>query len=275
MTSSEARSTALEPVYQFRFQEQDVRATRLEDGSTWFVAKDVCAVLGISDHHQAVGGLDEEERGRYIVPTPSSRQEMVIISEPGLYKLIFKSRKPEAKAFTRWVTSEVLPTLRKTGSYTMPEAKTSSPAPTVATPKFAKEISQLHRDFVRTAKTFGLSPEQAALSASQAVRKLYGVDFIELLAVPGIKSPSQERHLTPTQIGEPQGLSGRQVNEFLARQGFQYRDDHGNWKPTTHGKPYAVLVDTTKRHRNGTPVQQLRWLGTITDKLYLGDDSIF
>lgn len=99
------------------FEDDLVRVHQDENGDPWFVAKDVCRVLGITDHHQAADGLDEDERGRYIIPTPSGEQAMTIVSESGLYSLIFRSRKPEAKAFRKWVTSEVLPSIRKTGRY--------------------------------------------------------------------------------------------------------------------------------------------------------------
>ena len=64
------------------------------------------------------------------MPTPGGMQDMTVINEPGLYKLIFKSRKPEAKSFTRWVTHDVLPSIRKTGSYYLPEASQPQKAPT-------------------------------------------------------------------------------------------------------------------------------------------------
>lgn len=107
-------------VLPYVFQEQLVRARLDEQSNPWFVAKDVCAVLDIQDHHQAIEQLDDDERGRCTVPTPGGMQELKVISEPGLYALIFRSRKPEAKAFSKWVRSEVLPNLRKTGGYGVP-----------------------------------------------------------------------------------------------------------------------------------------------------------
>lgn len=101
----------------FAFGEEMIRAKLDADGDTWFVAKDVCRVLELVDHFQAVESLDDDERGRCIIPTTSGEREMHIISESGLYSLIFRSRKPEAKAFRKWVTSEVLPSIRKTGGY--------------------------------------------------------------------------------------------------------------------------------------------------------------
>lgn len=83
----------------------------------WFVAKDVCDALTIGNSRDAISRLDDDEKGVSVVPTPSGEQPMNIVNESGLYNLIFQSRKPEAKAFRKWVTSEVLPTIRKTGRY--------------------------------------------------------------------------------------------------------------------------------------------------------------
>lgn len=91
-------------------------------GTTWFVAKDVCEVLEISKHRDAVSRLDEDERGSVLVDTLGGKQEMTTINESGLYKLVFRSRKKIAKAFTKWVTSEVIPSIRKNGGYIAPNA---------------------------------------------------------------------------------------------------------------------------------------------------------
>lgn len=114
-------------VIPFVFEEQLVRIVQI-DGEPWFAAKDVCAVLNIKDHHQAVERLDLDERGGCSVPTPSGAQDMTVISESGLYALVFTSRKPEAKRFRKWVTSEVLPAIRRTGRFDLREAP-AQPAP--------------------------------------------------------------------------------------------------------------------------------------------------
>lgn len=106
----------------FNFNDKEVRAITGEDGSVWLVAKDVCAVLGLSNSRQATADLDDDEKGVITADTLGGPQEMAIISESGLYKLTFKSRKPEAKAFTKWVTSEVIPAIRKHGGYLTPAA---------------------------------------------------------------------------------------------------------------------------------------------------------
>ena len=91
-----------------------------KDGEPWFVAKDVAAILGYRDAYTLVRRLDEDERGTRKVCTPSAEQEMTVINEAGLYSAILGSNKPEAKAFKRWVTHEVLPSIRKNGAYLAP-----------------------------------------------------------------------------------------------------------------------------------------------------------
>lgn len=110
----------LPQAFTFNASNQQVRTIML-DGQPYFVAKDVCAILGISNHNDAVGRLDDDERDGVGITDPIGRQQQVtVVNESGLYHLIFQSRKPEAKAFRKWVTSEVLPALRKTGRYEIP-----------------------------------------------------------------------------------------------------------------------------------------------------------
>ena len=83
---------------------------------------DVCKALGLGDTSKAVSRLDDDEKGRCSIPTPGGEQEMSVVSEPGLYSLVLGSRKPEAKAFKRWVTHDVIPAIRKHGMYATPQA---------------------------------------------------------------------------------------------------------------------------------------------------------
>ena len=94
--------------------------TVLVDGEPWFVGKDVASALGYAKPADAIGKrVDLEDRGISKMETPSGRQDMVIINESGLYSLIFSSKLESAKRFKHWVTSEVLPSIRKTGEYAM------------------------------------------------------------------------------------------------------------------------------------------------------------
>lgn len=113
-----ASAVKLEPSI-FSFQGSDLRVIGRND-EPWFVAKDVVDGLGLSRTDSAVRDLDDDEKGTHIVSTPGGPQEMTLISEPGFYKLVGRSRKPAAKRFDRWVRHEVLPTIRKTGSYGQP-----------------------------------------------------------------------------------------------------------------------------------------------------------
>ena len=103
-------------VVPFNFNGLAVR-TLSQNNISWFVAKDVCDALEIVDHKQAVSRLDDDERGWYKVRSLGGDQETNCINESGLYALILRSNKPNAKAFRKWVTSEVLPAIRQTGKY--------------------------------------------------------------------------------------------------------------------------------------------------------------
>lgn len=96
-----------------------VRMAGTQDAPLWCLA-DLCKALDLSNPSHVAGRLDEDERGIILSDTPSGQQQMVFVTEPGLYKVILRSDKPAAKAFTRWVCHEVLPSLRKFGCYPAP-----------------------------------------------------------------------------------------------------------------------------------------------------------
>lgn len=101
----------------FDFGEKKVRTVTDEDGELWFVAKDVAEILGYRAASNATIRLDEDKKGVYITQTSGGQQKLIIIKESGLYALIFASRKAKAKKFKKWVTSEMLSMIRKTGGY--------------------------------------------------------------------------------------------------------------------------------------------------------------
>ena len=101
----------------FNYQDNEVRTAEV-NGEPWFVLKDVCSVLGLGSAHKVADRLDEDERNQIPITDSLGReQETTIINESGLYSVILRSDKPEAKPFRKWVTSEVLPSIRKTGGY--------------------------------------------------------------------------------------------------------------------------------------------------------------
>ena len=120
-SSSERQETS---VVVFNSEEYGQVRMVMRGGEPWFVARDVCACLGLDVAH-GVRGLEDEEKGLHTVETLGGPQKMTIVSEPGLYDLVSRSRKPYAKAFWHWVRHEVLVSIRKTGSFS------KTPIPTV------------------------------------------------------------------------------------------------------------------------------------------------
>lgn len=100
----------------FRFQENELNVIQLND-EPWFMAKEVASILDYRNTNDATRILDEDEKGTHLMRTLGGIQEISIINESGLYSLILRSKKPEAKQFKRWVTHEVLPSIRKHGAY--------------------------------------------------------------------------------------------------------------------------------------------------------------
>jgi len=102
----------------YQFDENPVRVVMIA-GDPWFVATDVAAVLGYRDAFNMARNLDDDEKGTHILSTLGGHQDISIVSESGLYAAILKSRRAEARRFRKWVTSEVLPSLRRDGSYAL------------------------------------------------------------------------------------------------------------------------------------------------------------
>lgn len=118
------QTTGLVEVFNFSQSSTPIRVQVIND-EPWFVAKDVCDVLELTNHRMAIKSLDEDEVNSIYLTDALNRQRMTnVVNESGLYTLIFQSRKPEAKAFRKWITSDVLPSIRKKGYYGMYKPKT-------------------------------------------------------------------------------------------------------------------------------------------------------
>lgn len=100
--------------------------TVMQNDEPWFVAKDVCEALELGNTSMALERLDDDELISVKLMSGGQNREMIVVNEPGLYSLILGSRKPEAKAFKRWVTHDILPAIRKTGRYAAPGSMTAS-----------------------------------------------------------------------------------------------------------------------------------------------------
>lgn len=138
----------------------------------------------------------------------------------------------------------------------------------------SSNIPQKHknmRSYLSVAKLIGLKGNQAILSANQLAKKVDGIDWLNLLGATHLIAEKQIRHLTPTELGEKVGLSAQKFNSELEKAGFQIssRNTKGHliWAPTEKGKEFAVLLDTAKKHSDGTPVQQVKWLENVLEEL--------
>ena len=100
----------------FEYGDAQVRVV-MTAGEPWFVLADLCKALGLSSPHKVYDRIADDAKGRNSIPTPGGMQEMAVVSEPGMYEVVIRSDKPEAVAFRRWITGEVLPSIRKTGGY--------------------------------------------------------------------------------------------------------------------------------------------------------------
>lgn len=184
-------------------------------GEPWFVASDVCRVLGLEQTHKALNRLDEDEVGRGIkIPHPQSPEKTIevgIVNEPGLYTLVLGSRKPEAKAFKRWITHEVIPSIRKTGSYSVPQAETAADVRAKAMLLNAK--SRMLAAASKAVSNFNLSP---------VALETLGITMIEEYA--GVKTgyrPPVEKTYTATELGQMFGVSANMIGRIAKEHGLK------------------------------------------------------
>lgn len=187
------------------------------DGEPWFVGKDVAEVLGYSDTNKAVAmHVDDEDKKLNDKTSLSFGQRgATLINESGLYALIFGSKLDKAKAFKRWVTSEVLPAIRKTGSYKTP--KQSSDREKAMLKNAQARSAKL---WLEIAKNTGIQTYKDVCNA-YAAKELAGEDVLPLPKV-------QEKSYSATDIGEMLGVSKSRIGA-LANKNNMKCDEYGSW----------------------------------------------
>lgn len=184
----------------FDFEGRAVRVVEDASGVPWFVARDVCECLGIRNSSDAVSRLDDDERSDVGVSDTSSNgvvqeRSVLAVAEPGVYKLCFRSNKPEAKRLVRWITHDVLPALRRTGRYEVPESTPEPPPVPLASNHRADVLVSAARGFnalIRTARTVGLSRARSVRAANDATLRATGIDLIDELDANDIIDPSAD-----------------------------------------------------------------------------------
>jgi len=238
----------------FDFEGRQVRIVTDAQGEPWFVAADVLSTISLD--RKALERLDDDEKGVNSIHTPGGVQEMTTVNEPGLYALVLGSRKAEAKRFKRWVTHEVLPAIRKTGSYAVP-AIAALPAPT------QDRVTSLLLIGEAVAKVPGVKAGIAMAATLTCIHENTGL-AIETLrrALPAANEPICS--LNATQLGKLAGLSAKTTNLRLANLGLQVRNERDEWELTEIGEAWAEAMPYS---RNGHSGYQILWNPTVAQEM--------
>ncbi len=197
----------------FNYESNEVR-TIMRDGEPWFVLKDVCMVLGIANHKNVAARLEDDEKDGVRMADPIGRmQDTTIINESGLYDVILRSDKPEARPFRKWVTGTVLPAIRKTGSYSA-DVLTDGTKAALAEAKAKNARARVASMWMKLAKENPI-PEYKAICAHYASAELTGGQAV--LPLP----EATERTYSAAEVGELlDGISadivGRMANQAPA-----------------------------------------------------------
>lgn len=182
----------------------EVRTVEI-DGEPWLVGKDVALALGYSNPRDALAKhVDDEDKGVSQIATPSGIQEMTIINESGLYSLVLSSKLPSAKKFRRWVTSEVLPSIRKTGAYNIPKDY----------PSALRALADAEEK--RLALVAENEAQRQAIADFQPIKQ-----YVDTIL-------SSTRTMTTTQIAADYDMTARQLNKILHEEGIQHKVN-GQW----------------------------------------------
>ena len=246
--------------------------TVLIDKEPYFVGKDVCEAFDDKNHNRSLGRIDEEDKRReQVTDVLGRKQEAVLINESGLYALLFAMQPQKAnhdgvsdaypievqerikklRRFKRWVTSEVLPAIRKTGSYTVPKLEKN---PKYRTRMVGTAVRDIRSTAAELQKLFGLKSGIALAKATNMIERAYGVDMEE---VKELIPPAEHEtgFLNATQIGALLGVNARRANELLQLAGLQVRFN-GTWRLTSKGKEHG---EEMPYERNGHSGYQIRW----------------
>ena len=241
----------------FDFESHALRVNLDAAGQPWFVAADVCAALELPETHKAIARLDDDEKGRNSIPTPGGQQDMSVVNESGLYNLVLGSRKPEAKRFKRWITHEVLPSIRKTGSYASATSLSALPSPT------QDRVSSLLLIGEAVAKVPGVKHGIAMAATLTCIFENTGLSIETMRrALPANDEPFAA--MNPTKLGQQLGMAARSVNARLAAMGLQLRNERDEWELTEAGQAWGEALPYS---RNGHSGYQILWNPAVIDQM--------
>jgi prophage antirepressor-like protein len=242
----------------FQFEAHAVRVQVDDQGQPWFNATDVCDALEMGNPSQVIKShVDAEDLQKLETLTAGGRQRQNHVNESGLYALILGSTKDAAKRFKRWVTREVLPSIRKTGSYAVPGAIANLPAPT------QDRVTALLLIGEAVAKVPGVKAGIAMAATLTCIQENTGL-AVETLRRTLPAANESICSLNPTQLGKLAGLSAKTANLRLAALGLQYRNDRDEWELTEAGEAWAEAMPYS---RNGHSGYQILWNPTVVEQL--------
>lgn len=200
----------------FQFEKSNVRALELKN-EPWFVGKDVAEILGYSNTNKALKDhVDEEDKRGYRIVTPSGKQTAKVINESGLYSLILSSKMPNAKKFKRWVTSEVLPQIRKTGSYVSGEKQKRL--------SIMEENSKTKRAALLYKIAMATKGDLRQNLLAKAASTITGEMTLPVM---------EEKYYSANEVGESLHITGWRVGHVAKALGLQakqpYQNEYGKW----------------------------------------------
>ena len=233
--------------------------TVLIDKEPYFVGKDVAEILGYTNPQKAIRDhVDDEDRTVNESFTVNGTKGL-LINESGLYALIVASKLPAAKKFKRWVTSEVLPAIRKTGSYTVPKLEKN---PKYRTRMIGTAVRDVRSTAAELQKLFGVKDGIALAKATSMIERAYGVEMPE---VKELIPPAEHDtgFLNATELGMRLGVNARKANALLQNAGLQVRFN-GMWRLTNKGKAHG---EEMPYERNGHSGYQIRWNDSVVSML--------
>ncbi|HHW4679863.1 MAG TPA: BRO-N domain-containing protein [Xylella sp.] len=221
----------------FQFEAHAVRVQVDDAGLPWFNASDVCDALEMGNPSQAIKShVDADDLQKLeVIDNLGHTQRTNHVNESGLYALILGSTKDAAKRFKRWVTSEVLPALRKTGRYLSPGTLYSLPAPT------QDRVSAILLIGDAIARVPGVKPGIAAAATLDCIRENTGLTTERLRrALPSANEAVCS--LNVTQLGKALHRSARAMNQALASNGLQFCNDRDEWELTDAGRVWGEAL---------------------------------
>jgi prophage antirepressor-like protein len=273
----------------FEFGANPVKTIVDDNNETWFLAKNIAEILGYKDTEAMTRRLDDDEVQNLQIVGFGNRG-VNFINESGLYAAILGSKKPIAKRFKKWVTSEVLPSIRKTGAYHVnqesscddykqkckelfDEVAVNSRTECYAwypSKKIIEDVKAVFEGSLDIAVLLGFEGESVIYFADDCVCGLIGFSPVEIGGVRLLPKKQPERLLCPKEIGMKldKYMGAMQVNKILEAQGFQIKNPMTNrWMPTDKGRQFAVAVGLEREDWYGH-IQNFRWKESIVDEIH-------